>query len=119
MEKTNKKLIGGFMVVMLIATIGAVFAIAQTNVTSGDTLQQRNSWGRHMNGPTPFCFDDTINATMRQRPFLGRQQMNGSVPSCFNLTEEQQTELNELISSLKDQGANSSVIQTAIREKLD
>jgi hypothetical protein len=119
MEKTNKKFIGGLIVVMLIATSGAVFVIAQTNVTSGDTLQQKTSWERHMNGPAPFCFNNTMNVTMRQRPFWGRQQMNGSMPSCFNLTEEQQTELNELISSLKDQVANSSVIQTAIRGKLD
>ena len=36
-----------------------------------------------------------------------------------NLTEEQLTELKELMQSLKESGANSSEIRKAIQDKLD
>lgn len=94
MKTTNKKLIGGLLVGMLIATIGAAFA-------------------------TPGQTDGTSNDTTPQIPFGGRHGMNGLEPFAYDLTEEQQAEINETITSLRDQGANSSEIRAAIQEKLD
>jgi DNA-binding transcriptional MerR regulator len=45
--------------------------------------------------------------------------MNEFGPFASDLTDEQQTELEDLITTLKDQNVTPDEIQTAIREKLD
>jgi hypothetical protein len=95
MKTISKKIIGGLFAGMIIVSIGAVFAHAQTNTTTDGTTPERpiSIGGRHnRNGPDMFG---------------------------FNLTEEQHTELQELIVSLKDQNATPQEIQTAIQQKLD
>ncbi len=93
MKTTNKKLIGGLLVGMLVATIGATFATGQTDGTSDDTIPQI--------------------------PFGGRHKMNMFGPFASDLTDEQQTELEELTTTLRDQNATHEEIQTTIQEKLD
>jgi len=94
MKKTNKQLVGGLMVVMLIATIGAVFASAQTNGTSE-------------------------NKIMQQMNFRDKPQMNRSEPFGYNLTTEQQTELKTLMETLRNQNATPQEVRAAIQQKLD
>jgi len=103
MKTTSKKFVGGLVVVIIITTIGVIIANAQTDDTSSDDLSQKPYEGRRqMCGPEPYPSNET-----KFKPFF------------YNLTEEQKTELNELIQSLKDSGANSSEIRNAIQEKLD
>jgi hypothetical protein len=99
MKPTHKKLVGGLLIAMLIATIGAAFATA-TGQTDGTT-------------------DDTINDTTPQMPFWGRHGMNRLGPFVSDLTDAQQTELEGLMTVLKNQNATPEEIRTAIQEKLD
>jgi len=103
MKTTNKKFVGGLMVVMIITTIGVIIVNAQTNETSSDNIY-------------PKLLDDRRQICIPE-PFLSNETRIG--PLSYNLTDEQQTELNELIQSLKDSGANFSEIRKAIQEKLD
>ena len=93
MEKTSKKLIGGLVVVMLIATIGAVLASGQTDGTSNESNPQK---------------------TFRYGP-----QMNRLGPFTYNLTEEQRTELQTLMETLRNQNATPQEIRASIQQKLD
>jgi len=79
MEKTNKKLVGGLMVVMLIATIGAVIASA----ASEDDTEQSTFWGRR--------------AMYRPQPFFSE------------LTEEQKAEIQEIESSTKEEATPEEI----------
>lgn len=97
MKPTHKKVIGGLLVGLLIATIGAAFATAQDNNTTNDT--------------TP----DIIP----QMPFEGRDRMIGVGPLGSELTDEQQTELEMLMTSLREQNATPFEVRTALQEKLD
>lgn len=93
MEKTTKKqLFGGLLVVMLITTIGAVIASAQTFGTTDDTLRCGFWGGRPMHG-RPAVFPD--------------------------LDEIQIAELEELRENLEEQGATCAEIRAAIKEKLE
>jgi hypothetical protein len=74
MKKTSKKLFGGFMIAMLIATIGAVIASAATVETSEDDTEQTLFWSRRpMFGPGPFYSELTdeqredLQATIQQK----------------------------------------------------
>ena len=89
MEKTSKKLVGGFMVVMLIATIGAVIASATSEDDAGQTT------------------------------FWERRQMDRSEPFASDLTKEQKAEIQEILSSMKEDEAKPSEIRAAIEEKLE
>jgi Spy/CpxP family protein refolding chaperone len=93
MKTTHKKLVGGLLVGLLIATVGAALATGQTDGTTDDT--------------TP------------QIPLRGRHEMNGLGLFATNLTDAQQTELEELMTTLRDQNATPDEIRTAIQEKLD
>jgi DNA-binding transcriptional MerR regulator len=94
MKKTNKKLIGGLLMsIMLIATIETALATEQTDDTSKDI--------------TP------------QIPFEGSHDMSGLGPYASDLTDEQQAELEELTTTLIDQNATPEEIQSTILEKLD
>jgi len=107
MEKTSKKIVGGLVVVILVAAIGVVFASAQTDGTNRDSTTQKDFLGRR-----EMC--GSSNST---KPFPSN--LTRFEPFCYDLTEEQQAELNETIANLRDQGANSSEIRAAIQEKLD
>jgi hypothetical protein len=98
MKPIHKKLVGGLLIGMLIATIGAVFATGQTDGTTDD---------------------DTTDDTTPQIPLRGRHGMNGLGPFASNLTDAQQTELEELMTTLRDQNATPEEIRIAIQEKLD
>jgi hypothetical protein len=94
MKTTHKKLVGGLLVGLLVATVGAAFATGQPN--------------------------DTTNTTTPQIPPLwDAQGMNRFGPFAYNLTDAQQTELTDLITSLRQQNATPAEIRTAIQEKLD
>ncbi len=101
MKNTHKKLIGGLLVGMLIATIGAALATGQTD----ETTENESS--------------DTTDYTPPQFPYRERQGLMGIGPCGSELTDEQQTELEELLSNLRDQNATAYEIRTAIQEKLD
>jgi DNA-binding transcriptional MerR regulator len=91
--KTRKKLIGGLMAVMIIASIGAVLATTQT--------------------------DGTTPNTTTQETYRDIQEKNRTIPFAWNLTTEQQTELQQLITTLREQNATPQEIRAAIQEKLD
>ena len=103
MKTTSKKIFGGLIAGIIITAIGVVFASAQNDGTTEDFNPQENFWDRcHINEPGFFNKNLTKNGLF-----------------FYDLTEEQQTELDELITALKDQGANNSEIKAAIQEKLD
>jgi hypothetical protein len=93
MKKSSKKLIGGLMIGMLLATIGVALAREHTNDTTG---------------------------TFTERPqFKGGRCMGGPLPFFYNLTDEQQTEIDALRQQLMKQNATATEIRTAIQAKLD
>ena len=102
MKTTIKKFVGGLMVVMIIATIGVIITSAQTDETNSDDIYQKP-------------FED--KQQLCEKPFMLNEIRIG--PFFYNLTEEQKTELKELIQNLKESGANSSEIRNAIQDKLD
>jgi Spy/CpxP family protein refolding chaperone len=91
--KARKKLIAGLMAAMIITTIGAVYATEQT--------------------------DGATTNTTPQKIFRDKQDLNRTMPFECNLTAEQQTELQELLTTLRDQNATPQQIRAAIQEKLD
>jgi hypothetical protein len=93
MKTTHKKLVGGLLVGLLVATVGAAFATGQPNTIKKDANPQI--------------------------PFWGSLGMNRFGPFAYNLTTTQQTELTDLITSLRQQNATPAEIRTAIQEKLD
>jgi DNA-binding transcriptional MerR regulator len=101
MKTTHKKLVGGLLVGLLIATIGAVIATGQTDDTTDNTTS------------------DTTNDTPPQPPCRDRQNMAGLGPFSSELTTEQQTELEQLMTDLRDQNATQNETRIAIQEKLD
>ena len=114
MKTTHKKLVGGLLVGLLIATVGAAFATGQTDDTTDDAIDneppQMPFGGRH----------DMIglgNNTTNESPLMRFGHMIG--PYTSELTDEQQTELEELMTSLREQNASPDEIRTAIQEKLD
>ena len=92
MKKTSKKIVGGLMVVMFIATIGAVIASAVDVETNEDDARQTTFWGRQ-----PMC---------------------GEPPFIAELTVEQREELDYLLTSLKEEGATPPEIHDAVQQKL-
>ena len=100
MKTIHKKLVGGLLVSLLIATVGATFATAQIDDTDDTT-------------------DDATDNTPPQMRFGGKHGMMGLGPYASELTDEQQTELEELMTNLRDQNASPDEIKTAIQEKLD
>ena len=97
MKTTHKKLVGGLLVSLLIATIGAVVATGQTDDST----------------------NDTTNDTPLQLPFGDHHGTIGLGPFGSELTDEQQTELDELMTSLRNQNTTPDEIRTAIQEKFD
>lgn len=97
MKTTHKKLIGGLLIGLLIATIGAVVATGQTDDTT----------------------DDTTNDRPLQPLYGDHHGMIGLGSFGSDLTDEQQTELEELMTSLRELNTTPNEIRTAIQEKLD
>jgi hypothetical protein len=111
MNTTHKKLIGGLLVGLLIATVGAAFATGQTDDTTDDVID---------NTPPQMPFGERHglgNNTTNEPPQMRFGIMIG--PYASELTDEQQTELEELMTSLREQNASRDEIRTAIQEKLD
>jgi len=94
MKTRNKKLVGGLLVGIFIVTLGVVYASGQTDDTSDET-------------------------PLQIPPFEGRHRMKELGPFAYDLTDEQQTELEELTATLREQNATRQEIQAAIQEKLD
>ena len=93
MKKTiAKKLVGGFVVAMVVAAIGAVLVSAETITTEEDEQMLMPHWGR--------------------RHMCGEPQLMSE------LTVEQRSELDEVITTLKDEGATREEICDAITAKL-
>jgi DNA-binding transcriptional MerR regulator len=97
MKTTHKKIIGGLLVGMLIATVGVVLATEQDDDTSSDTINTLDS---------KPSFDSRLG--MCEFGLFGSE-----------LTDEQQTELEDLMTGLREQNATHDEIQIAIQEKLD
>ena len=94
MEKaTTKKIIGGFLIVLLVATIGAVIASADTDDSDGN-----EGW---------------------KFPFWGKRNMHIGIPFKSELTDEQIEELKELKENLEAEGKNPEEIREAIKEQLE
>jgi hypothetical protein len=111
-HKMNKKLIGGLTVVALVAAVGVVFASAETNGTTSNSVFPMNFWQRQSTSEPP-----KHNATTRN--FCGRQPMPGYGPFYANLTEAQQAELKALMETLRSQNATPQEIRAAVQQKLD
>jgi hypothetical protein len=101
MKTTHQKLIGGLLISLLIATIGAAVATGQTDDTTDSTT----------NESTP--------TTPPEAPFKDHQGMMGPGMCGYNLTDEQQTDLQQLMTSLREQNATPDEMRIAIQEKLD
>lgn len=92
MKTTNKKLVGGLIIVLIFTAICTVLATAQTDdaTTQDTTTPPIHFGGRHKLG------------------------MFG-----YNLTDEQQTEIEDLLATLREQNATIEETQAALQEKLD
>ena len=92
MKKQGTRIVGGLMVAMLMATIGAVLVSAET-----ENASETEDW--HL-------------------PFHGRGNMfrHGTIDN--ELTDEQQAEIDALITSLNEEGASSEEIREAVFAKL-
>jgi hypothetical protein len=101
MKTTHKKLIGGLLSIFLIATIGVVLATGQTDDTATDITQ------------------NSTNDTAPVQPWGDHQRMKDFGMFQYNLTDEQRTELEDLMTSLRDQNVTPDEMRTAIMEKLD
>jgi hypothetical protein len=108
----NKKLIGGLTAVVLIATVGVVFASAQTDGVTKNSIFSLNFWQRQGKNET-----QTHNETPRN--ICGRMPMSGYGPFFANLTDAQQAELKTLVETLRSQNATPKEIQAAVQQKLD
>ncbi len=89
MKKTTKKLAGGLIIALVLATIGAVL------VTADDTD------------------DDTEDILEWNMPFRGRGIFS------TDLTDEQQAELEDLIASISEEGETPDEIREAVNQLLD
>lgn len=93
MKTTYKKLVAGLLIGTLIASIGATFATG--------------------------ALDDPISNTNVLPPTDTSHGMYGIGPFASNLTDDQQTEIWNLITSLREENATSEEMKAAIQNKLD
>ena len=92
MKKQGTRIVGGLMVALLIATIGAVLVSAET-----ENADETEDW---------------------DLPFHDRGNMFGPQTFDNELTDEQQAEIDVLITNLNEQGASSEEIREAVFAKL-
>lgn len=93
MKKQGTRIVGGLMVAMLMATMGAVPLSAET-----DNAGETEDW--HL-------------------PFKDRENMFEHRAFDNELTEDQQAEIDELITKLNEEGASSEEIREAVFVKLN
>jgi len=93
MKNPIKKIAGGLMVAILVATIGVVLVGAET-----EDADETEDW--HM-------------------PMIDGHKMFGHRGMTAELTEDQQAEIEELISDLTEEGASCEEIREAVYLKLD
>jgi Spy/CpxP family protein refolding chaperone len=101
MKNSHKKLVGVLLGGLLIATIGAALATGQTDDTTDETIEE---WTDDM---------------FPQASFGDQHDMMGLGPLGTELTDEQQTQIEELMTNLREQNATPDEMRTAIQEKLD
>ena len=97
MKKSSKKLLGGFIVVILIATIGTIFASAQS-----DDETDEDTPGKFYGG-----FRDPGIMHIGSRNLF------------YELTDEQEEEIVQLKESMIADGATCEEIREALMQKLD
>ena len=93
MKTTRKKLVAGLLIGTLIVSIGATFATG--------------------------ALDDATTNTTVLPPTDTNHGMYGIGPFASNLTDEQQTEMWSLITSLREENATPEEMKAAIQNKLD
>ena len=86
----NKKLVGGLLIGLMFTAIGTVLVTAQADVTTQETIPPIPFGGRH-----------------------------GFGPYAYNLTEDQQAEIEEILATLREQNATREEVQAAIQDKLE
>jgi hypothetical protein len=97
MKNKSKKLVGGFIVALLIATIGAIIVSAETKDISEDETSNKFFWG-----------------------FGGVRDREISKGNLFyELTDEQEEEILQLKQTMIDENATCEEIQEAVMQKLD
>ena len=89
MKKTTKKLAGGLIITLILAVIGAILVTADDTDEDADNIEEWNM------------------------PFRGRGMFSP------DLTDEQLAELEELITSLSDDGATFDEIRGSVNQLLD
>ena len=97
MKTTRKKIIGGLIIVSLLATIGTILVSAQDEDVTDDENQQSST-------PGFWCRD-----SMR----IGSRNL------FYELTDEQEEQIVQLKETMLEQGANLTAIREAIQQKLD
>ena len=93
MKKPGKRIFGGLMVAMIIATIGAVLVSAEA-----ENADETDEW--HL-------------------PFHGRENSFGKNSLDNELSDEQQAEIDTLITNLNEDGASPEEIREAVFAKLN
>ncbi|HVQ01268.1 MAG TPA: hypothetical protein VMT57_07120 [Candidatus Thermoplasmatota archaeon] len=113
MKNTHKKLVGGLLICVLLTSIAAAFATAQndTTTTTTDSQPPQLPFGGRPVG------NATGNMTTGACPPMPMGFMIGPYSSL--LTDEQRIELEDLMTSLREQNATPDEMRTAIQEKLD
>jgi len=99
---------------VLLTSIGAAFATAQNDTTTTTTTDIQPP--QLPFGGRPYG-NETGNTTTSGHPPMPMGTMIGPYSSL--LTDEQRTELEDLMISLREQNATPDEIRTAIQEKLD
>ena len=97
MNTTTKKLVGGLCIDILLATFAAVFATAQPDDATSDITEE----------------------TTAQHSWRDQPDMNRIGPFATELTDEQQTELEDLMDTLRENNATPEEIRAAVDDKLD
>jgi hypothetical protein len=112
MKTTHKQLVGGLLIGVLLTSVAAAFATAENDTTTTTTgTQPPQLFGGRFSG------NETGNTTTGGCPRIPMGIMIGPYSSL--LTDEQRTELEDLMTSLREQNATPEDMRTAIQEKLD
>ncbi len=113
MKTTHKKIIGGLLLGVLLTSVAAAFATAQDNTTTTATTDSQP--------PQPSLGDRHNEPMTRNMTGECLSMPTGAMlgPYSSLLTDEQQTELEDLLTSLREQNASFNETRTAIQEKLD